>query len=100
VLASLAVKQLKSAGMGLLVFLFVLAPRTASELPSAQDAQLGGSADHAVGELPGVLHARPAVHHGRVAHRAGILRSGWNELSWDLIWWGSRQVSGFSLLCV
>lgn len=79
---------------------FVLGPRAASQCPSAQDAGFGGSADHAVGELPGVLHARYAVHHGRVTHRAGLLCSGWHELSWYLIWWGSRQVSGLSVLRV
>ena len=82
------------------LFLFVLGPRATSECPSAQDAGFGGSADHAAGELPGVLHTRYAVHHGRVAHRAGLLRSGRHELSWYLIWWGSRQVSGSSLLRV
>lgn len=82
------------------IFLFVLYPRATSECPSAQDAGFGGSADHAVGELPRVLHTRYAVHHGRVAHCAGLLRSGWHELSWYLIWWGSRQVSGLSMLRV
>lgn len=84
----------------LCLFVFVLGPRATSQCPSAQDAGFGGSADHAVSELPGVLHTRYAMHHGRVAHRAGLLRSGWHELSWYLIWWGSRQVSGLSLLCM
>lgn len=86
--------------MTLCLLLFVLGPRTASERPAAQDAGFGDSADHAVGELPGVLHPRYAVHHGGVAHRAGLLRPGWHELGWDLIWWGRRQVSGSSLFCV
>lgn len=77
----------------------VLGPRATSGCSSAQDARFGGSADHAVGELPRVLHPRHALHHGRVSHCTGLLRAGWHELGWHLVWWGSRQVSGLSL-CV
>lgn len=83
----------------LTVSFFVLVPRATSGCPPAQDARFGDSADHAVGELPRVLHPRHALHHGRVAHCAGLLRPGWHELSGHLVWWGSRQVSGLSL-CV
>lgn len=78
------------------LFVFCLHPRAAPEFPSAQDAGFGGPADHAARELPGVLHARHAVYHGRVAHGAWLLRPGWHELGWYLLWWGSRQVSGLS----
>ncbi|KAM4639081.1 pyruvate dehydrogenase phosphatase regulatory subunit, mitochondrial isoform 2-T7 [Amazona ochrocephala] len=67
--------------------------RATSGCPSAQDARFGGSADHAARELPRVLHTRYAVYHGRVTHCSGLLRSGWHELSWYLIWWGSRYLA-------